>query len=241
MELQRILVAVKPGSAGTHVLRFAARLAAKTRARATAVSVTDASAPPTSAAPDHLNGMPLLTVAGVPAIEIARLAESTEADLIVLGRDLPAGRVTRDCGATVEGTVRRARVPCLLVPPGARAFHRFLVAVDGGPDSGDVIAAAHRLARAYNAAVQLVQVEEPVAAGVGALTGVDDGPAPANHDTLVCRGEPVSEILRVARDQVTDVVVLGHHRGGPVSPHATSGVASRLVQRVPCAVLTVPI
>lgn len=240
MELQRILVAVKPASPDAHVLRFAAQLAVKTRARATAVSVTDASAPPTSAAPDHLNGMPLLTVAGIPAIEIARLAESTRADLIVLGRDLPAGRATRDCGAAVEGTVRRARVPCLLVPPGVRPFRRLLVAVDGGPDSGDVIAAAHRLARAYNAAVQLVQVEEPVAAGVGARTGMDDGPA-ATHDALVCRGDPVSEILRVARDQAADLLVLGHHRGGPVSPHATSGVASRLVQRVPCAVLTVPI
>jgi len=38
-----------------------------------------------------------------------------------------------------------------------------------------------------------------------------------------------------------DLLVFGHHRGGPVSTHATSGVAARLLQRAPCAVLTVPI
>jgi len=58
---------------------------------------------------------------------------------------------------------------------------------------------------------------------------------------MVCQGKPVSEILRVAREAAADLLVLGHHRGGPVSPHATSGVAARLLQRAPCAVLTVPI
>lgn len=240
MDLQRILVAVKPASPDDGLLRFAARLAGRTRARLTALSVTDVSSSSAPVAPDRRDGATVLTVAGVPAIEIARHAEASGADLIVVGRDIPAARVTRDCGATVEGTVRRAHAPCLLVPPGARAFRRVLVAIDGGPDSGDVIAAARLIARAYNAAVQLVQVEEPVAAGVAASGGGREASAP-DRDTIVCQGDPVSEILRVARDQAVDLVALGHHRGGPVSPHATSGVASRLLQRVPCAVLTVPI
>lgn len=240
MELQRILVAVKPASADTHLLRFAAQLAAKAGARLTAVCVTDASSPAAPVA-GQWNGVTVLTVAGVPAIEIARHAEATGADLIVLGRDIPPARLTRDCGTTVEGTVRRARVPCLLVPPSARALHRVLVAVDGGLESDDVIAAARCLARAYTASVRLVQVEEPVAASVGASPSMDDIPRRVPHDTIVCQGDPVSEILRVAREEAVDLVALGHHRGGPVSPHATSGVASRLLQRVPCAVLTVPI
>jgi len=188
------------------------------------------------------------TVISVPAIEIAREAESRGADLIVLGRDLPTEMDLRHGGNTVEGTVRRARVPCLLVPRGQQVFSRVLAALDGGPDSRDVITAALLVGRLFDGSVRVVQVEERVPVGVSAAAWSDESPpsvhgfAPAGEcETMVCQGKPVSEILRVAREAAADLLVLGHHRGGPVSPHATSGVAARLLQRAPCAVLTVPI
>jgi nucleotide-binding universal stress UspA family protein len=245
--LRNILVAVKPASADAHPLRSALALARTTRARLTLLTVGDA----TSSSADPASGLDeRLTVhhaIGVPAIEITREAESSRADLIVLGRDLPPARDPGHTGNTAEGTTRRARLPCLMVPRGQVAFRRVLAAVDGGPDSSDVSAAARLLGRAIDAAVRVVRVEEPVLAGVGATAWSYEpppsvSPAPGDEcETIVRHGDPVSQVLRVVREQDIDLLVFGHHRGGPVSVHATSGVAARLLQQAPCAVLTVPI
>jgi len=218
--LRNILVAVKPGSADAHPLERARALAKSAGARLTVLSV-----PP----------------GAIPAIEIAREAESKGVDLIVLGRELPSQTDLRHDGNTVEGTVGRARVPCLLVPRGPHGLARVLAAVDGGPDSRDVMAAAALVGRVLDASVRAVHVEAAVLVGVGAPTGLHEVPAAVGDGTIVRQGDPVSEILRVAREDGVDLLVFGHHRGGPVSTHATSGVAARLLQRAPGAVLAVPI
>jgi nucleotide-binding universal stress UspA family protein len=215
--LRNILVAVKPGCADAHPLEGARVLAQGAGARLTVLRVP---------------------AGAIPAIEIARDAESRGVDLIVLGRDLPPQTPT---GSTVEGTVRRARVPCLLLPRGPVAFRRLLAAVDGGPDSHDVIAAARLIGRVFDASIRAVRVEEPVLAGVGVPACSGLPPSGNSVASIVRQGDPVSEVLRVARDEGADLLVLGHHRGGPVSTHAHSGVAARLLQRAPCAVLTVPV
>jgi nucleotide-binding universal stress UspA family protein len=223
--LRNILVAVRPGSADAHPLQSARALAKKAGARLTVLSV-----PPVA----------------IPAIEIAREAETRGVDLIVLGRDLPAQTDLRRGGSTVEGTVRRARVPCLLLPRGPVAFHSLLAAVDDGPHAHDVVAAALLVGRVFDAAVRAVRVEEPVLAGAPAARAADAMPSPgyapaAEIEAIVRQGDPVSEVLQVIRDEGADLLVLGHPRGGPVSAHATSAVGARLLLRAPCAVLTVPI
>ena len=245
--LRNILVAVKPHSADAYPLRSAIPLAANARARITVLTV--AASPELTARVETGLGerFTVHNAVGIPSIEIAREAESRGVDLIVLGRDLPIPLDPRRKGNTAEGTARRARVPCLLVPRGQEGFHRVLAAVDGGLDSGDVVAAAHLVGRLFGVSVSLVRVEEPVLAGVGAPAWSHEPPPPvslaagAECETIVRHGDPVSEVLRMVREQDIDLLVFGHHRGGPVSAHATSGVAARLLQRAPCAVLTVPI
>src|SRR5712691_7652449 len=78
---------------------------------------------------------------GVPGVEIARAAEIVNADLVVLGRGPEIGR-------TIEATIRRACMPCLVVPAGPPRFHRALAAVGVGPAATDVLAAAGTLAEA---------------------------------------------------------------------------------------------
>jgi nucleotide-binding universal stress UspA family protein len=247
-QLRQILVGVTPGSHESHPLGMAIELATRADACVIALSVTDPSSPRAGVPPALPQRVTRLTPVGIPAIEIARQADSGGADLIVLGRELPTGTTSRDGRETVEGTVRRARVPCLLAPRGTKAFRRVLAAVDGGPDAEPVIAAARFIARLFHAAVRALHVEEPVAAGAGVRAWSHESAPSARHwasegecDTVVGQGDPVSEILRVVREDAVDLLVVGHHRGGPVSAHATSGVAARLLQRVHCAVLTVPI
>ena len=223
--LRNILVAVQPGSPDAHPLEPARWLAQRSGARLTLLSV-----PPVA----------------IPAIEIAREAESRGADLLVLGRETAAMDFRHDHG-TVEGTVRRARVPCLLLPRGPLAVRRVLAAIDGGPDSRDIVRAALLIGRLFDATVRSLRVEQPVLTGVGAPASSEDATLSASYgrgsvvDAIVREGDPVPEVLRVVREEGADLLVLGHHRGGPVSAHATSGVAARLLQRAPCAVLTVPI
>ncbi len=201
--LRNILVAVRPGSLDSHPLRSAMALATRARARLSGLSVA-----PSPRARAHIEstlaeGIPMHTALGIPAIEIVREAESKGTDLLVLGRELSPQMDLRHDGNTVEGTVRRARIPCLVVPRGQEKF--------------------------------------AILAGVGASTGLHEVPPAGGGETIIRQGDPVSEILRVVRDEDVDLLVFGHHRGGPISSHATSGVAARLLQRAPCAVLTVPI
>ena len=246
--LRNILVAVKPGALDSHPLRSAMALASRARARLTVLSVADSRRSRSGIEASLKQEVPMHTAVGIPAIEIAREAESTGADLIVLGRELPTQMDLRHAGNTIEGTVRRARVPCLVVPRGQRVFGRVLAAVDDGPDSRDVIAAALLVARLFDGSVHPVHVEGAVPAGAGATAWSHEprttsrGFPPAEEcETMTCQGDPVSEILRVVREDEVDVLVLGHPRGGPIGAHAPSGVAARLLQRAPCAVLTVPI
>lgn len=245
-QLRHLLVGVKPGSPNSHPLSVAMGLAARAQARVTALSVADPATPPPAAPLDLPDCVVWRSAVGIPAIEIAREAELGGADLVVLGRQLPAERPPRDGRDTVEGTVRRARVPCLLVPPREPRLRRVMAAADRGPDTDRVIAAARLVARLLGAAIYLIRVEEPVGAAMGATGWSPAAPPSANDwtaegDTIQCQGDPVAEILRVVRADAVDLLVFGHHRGGPISAHATSGVAARLLQRAPCAVMTVPV
>jgi len=170
---------------------------------------------------------------GVPAVEIARCAEREHADLIVLPRE------PQD---VVEGTVRRVRVPCLIVPPGQTAFGRVLTAVDASPDSGEITEAALAIGRLVGGAVTVLHVEQPALVAVGRGNDRPAWAAPAVACRVIVRqGDPVAEILRTVCEEGFDLLVHGHHRGGPRCGHETGSIAARLLRRAPCAVLTVPI
>jgi nucleotide-binding universal stress UspA family protein len=52
-------------------------------------------------------------------------------------------------------------------------------------------------------------------------------------------GDPVGEVLKVARGHHSDTLVIGFHRG---ETSAEAGrVAPHLIERASCAVLTVPV
>lgn len=287
MQLRKILVAVDPQSGDTHPLPLALDLAARAGAgaRLTVLSVwetpwqlLDGPAPDAAEMPSrnellalasrrlatrlapHIDGrlrdrVAMHVAIGLPGVEIPRAAEREGADVIVLGRASP--QPGAGPGETVHGTVRRTRVPCVVAPAGAGGFRRVLAAVDGGPDSGDVLRAALALARPWAAELCAVHVQQPVLAGAGAgpwTAGAGPDPV-ANHAeppggpaevagyvVMIRRGDPVAEILRAVREGGVELLALGHHRGGPVvHTPGTGDVAARLLQRAPCAVLTVPI
>lgn len=57
--------------------------------------------------------------------------------------------------------------------------------------------------------------------------------------TTTVLGHPVMEILRYARDNNIDLIVMGTHGRGPLGHVVMGSVAERLVRKSPCPVLTV--
>ena len=60
------------------------------------------------------------------------------------------------------------------------------------------------------------------------------------HATLVLKhGSPFVEIVRYAREQNMDLIVIGTHGRGPIAHMLLGSVAEKVVRKAPCPVLTV--
>jgi len=57
--------------------------------------------------------------------------------------------------------------------------------------------------------------------------------------TATVLGHPVMEVLRYAKDNAIDLIVMGTHGRGPLGHVVLGSVAERVVRKAPCPVLTV--
>lgn len=55
---------------------------------------------------------------------------------------------------------------------------------------------------------------------------------------LVIQGKPSAEIVRVAREETADMIVLGTHGKGMLDKALFGSTAERVIRRAPCPVLT---
>ena len=173
---------------------------------------------------------------GVPGIELARWSEEAGADLLVIGRQPWSDLARRPAGRTVAGTLARSRVPCLLVPFGQRAWRRVVAAISSGPAAETVEQTAVAFAGLWHTEPRRVHVEPRVmarASSFGRECG-EEGSAP-----VAVSDDPVGEVLRAAREFAADTLVVGYHRGETAAEAGRT--APLLLERAPCAVLTVPV
>jgi nucleotide-binding universal stress UspA family protein len=131
--------------------------------------------------------------------------------------------------------------------------HTILHPTDFSPNSQHALQVAADLARTYDAELILLHVHSiPVALyGEGILP-----PEPDYHQPLeeqlhridvpgvrvsrrLAEGDPVTEILNVARDQHTDLIVMGTHGRRGLKRMLMGSVAELVVRRSSCPVLTV--
>jgi nucleotide-binding universal stress UspA family protein len=59
-----------------------------------------------------------------------------------------------------------------------------------------------------------------------------------NVRELVIQGKPSAEIVRVAREETADIIVLGTHGKGMLDKALFGSTAERVIRRSPCPVLT---
>jgi nucleotide-binding universal stress UspA family protein len=146
MNLQHILAAADESPAGRQAVRSAIDLAGRAQARVTVVRALPAGAMAVAAATtggydfagaeiespgiEELRQwiasdlraqaeppqVELGIVSGIPGIEIRRLAEQREADLLVLGRKQRSQLARVLLGDTPDLVARHSRIPCLFVP-----------------------------------------------------------------------------------------------------------------------------
>jgi nucleotide-binding universal stress UspA family protein len=199
--------------------------------------------------------------------EVVRQAEACEADLIVLGaleerRDFLAGstvhRIVSMAGTDVL-VVRRSASEDAVRPDRSSRLSSFraLVAVDGSLGSEAGIDAFARKLRARSASIRLVHVVEtgPLLFEVGleqrssletlelraqevlARAKKSLGSRGLEADCEWRRGSPAGQILDAARDQKTDLIVVGSRGRSALREMVLGSTTHRILRHAPCTVL----
>jgi nucleotide-binding universal stress UspA family protein len=197
----------------------------------------------------------LAIASGVPGLEIRRLAEQREADLVVLGRKRRSQLARLILGDTAGLVARHSRIPCLLVPADSGPLQQMLVALDGSDHGMLVLAKAASFAHAVGITLRVLTVEPGRAdqppAGKSARKGSLDRQAREvlNHQgmeaavpsVVVRRGAVIPQILAAVTASGADLLAIGYHRGGLPGVIEAGSTARHLAHTAPCAVLTIPL
>ena len=207
--------------------------------------------------PDEVRAAELTIACGVPGIEICRLAERGDADLLVLGRKRHSRMMRLLLGDTADAVARRSRSPCLFVPPGSGEIRKVLVALDGSDRGINVLNQACDFARFAGAVIEAVTVEPscgdeplqivstlPVARSSSLQVRVRETLAREGFPEAplaIRRGDILERVVAETQESGADVLAIGYHRGGPPASLEAGSTARRLAHAAPCAVLTIPL
>ena len=200
--------------------------------------------------------------------EILAQADRQQADLIVMGTHGRSGFQRLFLGSITEKVLRTARPPVLtvgaasdVVPAHDFSFKRILCAIDFSDCSLAALRYATTLAAPRGANVTALHVMEwppvvhdPLLGPPTDLTGYRMAAEAIGrqrlHNTvvelslegveeIVSGGKPHHEILRIAEQRGTDLIVLGIHGRNPVGRMLFGSTAEPVVRRATCPVLTV--
>jgi nucleotide-binding universal stress UspA family protein len=143
------------------------------------------------------------------------------------------------------------------------SLQNILLATDFSEPSAAALEYAKSLALKFGGCIHVLHVLEDLAAHawttevyVAALPGVHeemerqarerlDGMFPREERdkyrvrTELRTGSPFVEVVRYARDEKIDLIVMGTHGRGPIAHMLLGSVAERVVRKAPCPVLTV--
>lgn len=257
MKIRHILAATDASRAGNHAVRVALLLGETVGAEVTPLMVRFALFPalapaPGPAAPAGSGGLPVGTtvVDGIPAIEIVRFAEREGMDLIVMSRTLRDEAQGTSLGDTCDAVIRRAEIPCLVIPPVQGRLARIRAALDGSERGMAVLRTAWEFQSQVPGNLSGVYVE-PAACGQDGMHSAQADRLPeamravlppgADVPLLVRQGERCAEVLADLSAEGGDLLVVGVRRGGPADISESTGIGRLLMAAAPCAVLTVPL
>lgn len=197
---------------------------------------------------------------GFAAPAIVRVAEETQADMLVVGA-YPQPAITRTLvGSTAERVLRIAHIP-VLVASEARTepFRRVLAAVDLSRQSRKVLETASAMAQADRAELRVLYVLEPLPMMLAEaavydeaehrrharehLESVLEGAGLLGEPSVEARmheGEAGHRILDEAQDWDADLIVMGSHGFGFFDRLLMGSTSLYVLRHGHCATLIVP-
>ncbi|HVB23857.1 MAG TPA: universal stress protein [Ktedonobacteraceae bacterium] len=207
-------------------------------------------------------------VSGHEGQAILRYIEEQHCDLLVLGYQGHSGVWGAFLGSTADKLASHAPCSTLIIRPttGKSLFKRILVALDGSPLSWQAFTASVQLAQLFHATLHTVSVLEGRAAppATGALPSlstpaIDSAPwdwsayfhktqalatvqahlAGLNVETITAEGSANSMLIAIAREQHSDVLILGATGHEHPWSAVIGGTARKVANEAPCAVLLV--
>ncbi|MFC7229282.1 universal stress protein [Salinirubellus salinus] len=116
-------------------------------------------------------GQPVTTrlVDGKPAVQITRVADEQDADLVVVGRQGVTGLGRRLLGGVTEQVLHRSDVPVLVVPgedhDGGAGYGRVLLTTDGSENAEVAVPHGVAVARQFDSTIDVLNVVDVQAAG----------------------------------------------------------------------------
>ena len=208
----------------------------------------------------------VVIVSGRPARQILERAKSLPADVIVISTHGASGFEHLILGSVTEKVLRQATCPVLTVPPLARTtarlpFRRILCPLDFSESSLAALDFARSLAQQSDAALTLLHVIEGLdeeeslagrpfaapdykrdreldaAARLQALTP-ESTPGARRPTTRLTHGKAYREILGVAAEYRSDLIVMGVQGRNPLDLMLFGSTANQVVRRATCPVLT---
>lgn len=193
-------------------------------------------------------------VEGIPAIEVVRFAESQAADLIIISRSPRWHENPYSLGDTCDAVIRRAEVPCLVVPEGQDRFARMAASLDGSERGMAVLRVAWQVRRLSGDGLSAIFVEPGSSVSREGLAAVSSArgatlaramrqvlPPEAQVPLIQRSGDVVEQVLDGLSLEGGDVLAVGVRRGGPAGVSESTGAGRRLLAAAPCAVLTIPL
>ena len=207
-------------------------------------------------------------VAEAPEVysEILIQAERLGSDLVVMGTHGHSGFERLFLGSTAEKVLRKARSPVMTVPPrapdamprGPVPFTRILCAVDFSESSRVALGYAMSLAREGNAALTVAHVMEtrplyydfspPAVVDLTAWSEearrrlrhlvAEAGPSSCAAKATVRNGTPYREILTLAAEIDSDLIVMGVQGRGAADLFFFGSTTHHVIREARCAVLT---
>jgi len=195
---------------------------------------------------------------GNPAWILAQAVSEYNAGLLVLGGKHHAAPVRWFGGSTVHHTVRTVDVPLLVTTPGTTTLAKALVAIDLSDATAATLAGAVAFAAPFVTEMRVLHVVEPLPsipdvgiqldegehlrlaeAGTAELVASLELDAPLEH--VVRCGAPARTVAEEAAQWAADLVIVGSHGKGWVDRVLLGSTTERLLNRLPCSVLVIPI
>lgn len=151
-------------------------------------------------------------IAGSPVEVICEQARMV--DLIVMGRRGEYARWEgRQMGATLDGTVREANKPILVLPQKYRAIRKMLLAYDRSPQANHALQMAADFALHLKIPLVLLVADDDAATGRMTVEEAMEylRPFGLKASPRVSRGGAGEEILRACGTEEVDLVIMGVH------------------------------